>query len=264
MDKPVKCFIVEGLDRDYRFVNEMVNTLFKGKYDSKTIYLPADQNIYMLYSKLKADDFETDLVELLREDCEEAKKTLEGIDRQRIDEVFLFFDYDVHQDNLKEKQSPLDVLYEMINFFNNETENGKLYISYPMVEALYDYIDGSCQAFTNCLYPFDQIDHYKEKVGLNNRNASRHHTKYDDWKMIISIFGLKVQCLFNVDRIDYEYYSKYVTVGEIFNLQKKYLQQKEVVFVLSAFPEFILDYFGAPFWSLRINRHKNKFLYCPK
>ena len=29
----------------------------------------------------------------------------------------------------------LDCVPEMLNLFNNETENGKLYISYPMVEA---------------------------------------------------------------------------------------------------------------------------------
>ncbi len=264
MDKPIKCFIVEGIDRDYRFVNEMVITLFKGRYDSLTIFLPAEQNIYMLYQKLQKDGFETDLIELLREENSEAAKALEGIERQRIDEIFLFFDYDIHQDNLKNGKYPIDVLREMVSFYNNETENGKLYISYPMVEALYDYSDGYCQSFTQCFYPISQIDQYKERVGSNNRNAARRYTKYEDWKMILSLFGLRIQCLFDVDKLDYKYYSSNVTVEAIFDLQRRLLQQSKDVFVLSAFPEFVLDYFKASFWNVHINRRKNKFQYCPK
>ena len=264
MNKPVKCFIVEGLDRDYRFVNELVTSLFKGRYSSITIFLPAEQNIYMLYQKLEEDDFETDLVELLRESSSNAEQALKGIDRQKIDEVFLFFDYDIHQRNLAGDQDPLVVLRKMISFFNNETENGKLYISYPMVEALYDYVDGYCESFTKCLYPIDEIDCYKEKVGTNNRNASRHYTRYQDWKMIFSIFGLKMQCLFCVDRIDYSFYSKKVTVESIFDRQNNYYLTNNVVFILSAFPEFVLDYFKEPFWNANINQHRNKYFKCPK
>ena len=92
MDKPIKCFIVEGEDRDYRFISGMISTFFRGKYESITVCLPAEQNIYMLYSKLKEDNFETDLIELLREDKNNtaAIRALEGIERQRIDEIYLF------------------------------------------------------------------------------------------------------------------------------------------------------------------------------
>ena len=73
MRKPVKLFIVEGEDRDYRFVNDMVECFFKGRYSSTIINLPASQNIYMLYQKILKDEFETDVVEVLKETVEEAK-----------------------------------------------------------------------------------------------------------------------------------------------------------------------------------------------
>lgn len=264
MDKPVKCFVVEGEDRDYRFVDGMVKTFFKGKYEALTITLPAEQNIYMLYEKLKADGFETDLIELLREDSPKIQKALFGIDRQRIDEVFLFFDYDIHQNNLKNETPPLDALYEMISFFNNETENGKLYISYPMVEALYDYVDGSCHPFTDCFYPLEKVDHYKDNSGKNNHEASRHFSRYEDWRMIIALFGLRSQCLFSQPRMDYDFYKKCVSVATIFDIQRKYTEQHNVVFILSAFPEFLLDYFKIDFWRGHVNRHKNNYTICPK
>jgi hypothetical protein len=42
----------------------------------KIITLPAGQNIYMLWKKLKEDDFETDLIEVLREGSDEIKEQL--------------------------------------------------------------------------------------------------------------------------------------------------------------------------------------------
>ena len=51
-------------------------------------------------------------------------------------EVYLFFDYDGHHNNIPKKLSGKDALEEMLETFNNETELGKLYVSYPMVEAI--------------------------------------------------------------------------------------------------------------------------------
>ena len=59
---------------------------------------------------------------------------MEGLSRDDFSEVFLFFDYDVHQTNLG-KADDGDVINQMLESFDNETENGKLYISYPMVQG---------------------------------------------------------------------------------------------------------------------------------
>ena len=45
-----------------------------------------------------------------------------------------FFDYDFQ--NKMGTQKVNNILYEMLDFFNDETENGKLYINYPMIESL--------------------------------------------------------------------------------------------------------------------------------
>ena len=264
MGKPVKCFIVEGLDRDYRFINAMVTTFFKGKYDAVTICLPADQNIYMLYKKLLEDDFETDLIELLRENSEAVKEELEGIERQSIDEIYLFFDYDIHQDNLSDGQNPIDVLEQMLDFFDNETDHGKLYLSYPMVEALYDYRDGYCEPATACRFSLDSIDQYKSLTGTKSLHASKHLLRHEDWRMVLSVFGLRTQCLFERDRLDYSFYKNQVTAKTIFKLQKRFLEEDSTTFILSAFPEFLLDYFKADFWASHINRHRKKYEQCPK
>lgn len=49
-------------------------------------------------------------------------------------QIFLFFDYDFQNRMGLKKLN--DILKEMLTFFSNETENGRLYINYPMVESL--------------------------------------------------------------------------------------------------------------------------------
>lgn len=49
-----------------------------------------------------------------------------------------------------------NVIEEMLNVFSNETENGKMYISYPMVEAIYLFykVPHFTIKFLCCIYQF--------------------------------------------------------------------------------------------------------------
>lgn len=249
MNEAIKLFIVEGVEKDYRFVKGMTDLFMRGRFAAKIIYLPAAQNIYMLYKKLVEDDFQTDIVEVLRESSDAAREILEGIDRQQIDEVFLFFDYDIHQNNTKEQEdaSPEEMLVHMLETFDNETDNGKLYISYPMVEALYDYRDNQCQAFYKCLITDEDIRNYKNKAGNNNPSANFHNDIHS-WEMILYSFGLRMKCLFDLDSVDYKVYRERMSVSDIYLRQTDLRQQYNATFVLSGLSEFLFDYFGERFW----------------
>lgn len=267
MNNPVKLFIVEGEDRDFRFVNEMTSCFFsKGKFEAKVINLPASQNIYMLYQLLEADDFDTDIVEVLRDTVDSAKKILNGTNRQDIDEVFLFFDYDIHQKNLSSTGDliePSEVLEKMLDAFDNETENGKLYISYPMVEALYDYKDGMCEPYSGCYFSTNELDTYKEASGKDNPNASIHFT-YSEWKSVLNIFVVRVMCLFDIEDISFELYRKDITPYSIFQKENELRHEEDKVFILSAFPEFILDYLKRDFWNAHTKMRRKKYTECVK
>lgn len=101
-DKDYKAFIVEGEAREPLII-ENISKVFFVHGNFKIITLPAGQNIYMLWKKLKADDFDTDIIEVLREEHEELEKQLHGLSRDDFSEVYLFFDYDGHQDNLSDR-----------------------------------------------------------------------------------------------------------------------------------------------------------------
>ena len=85
-DKDYKAFIVEGEAREPLII-ENISKVFFVHGNFKIITLPAGQNIYMLWKKLKADDFDTDIIEVLREEHEELEKQLDGLSRDDLPEV---------------------------------------------------------------------------------------------------------------------------------------------------------------------------------
>ena len=130
VDRDYKAFIVEGEAREPLIIDN-ISKVFFGHGNFKIITLPTGQNIYMLWKRLKEDDFDTDIIEVIREEHKELEEQLAGLSRDDFSEVYLFFDYDGHHNNLGEGDDG-NVLEKMLISFDNETENGKLYISYPM------------------------------------------------------------------------------------------------------------------------------------
>lgn len=259
-DKDYRAFIVEGEVREPQVIDNISKIFFlHGNYT--VITLPAGENIYMLWKQLKEDDFDTDVIEILRESNAEIKKQLMGLSRNDFSEVYLFFDYDAHQTNLG-KAVDEDVIRQMLESFDNETENGKLYISYPMVEALRDYEPMKCGNRTDCFVEIHDLSNYKNISAVRAYNP--HFKEYDicAWKDIIDVFAMKISCLYGMsDMMEYEQYSSEVTPSEIYAMEAKEAE-KQRVFVLSAFPEFLLDYFGVKLWKTSVRHTKNKRKLC--
>lgn len=95
-----------------------------------------DAEIYQLYRQMKDDDFAVDIVSILKERSPKNAEILKGCNRDSFAYIYLFFDYDGHSTMADDEK-----IAEMLRFFDNETENGMLYISYPMVEAIRHYKD---------------------------------------------------------------------------------------------------------------------------
>lgn len=253
-DKNYKAFIVEGEVREPQVIDNISKIFFShGNYT--VITLPAGENIYMLWKQLKADDFDTDVIEVLRESNDEIKKQLEGLSRDDFSEVYLFFDYDVHQTNLGKTVNE-DVICQMLESFDNETENGKLYISYPMVEALRDYKPGECGNGAACFVGIEDLGNYKNVSAARAYNPHFKEYDIDAWKSIIDVFAMRISCLYDIpDIMEYEQYSIKVRPSEIYLMEVKEAERQRV-FILSAFPEFLLDYFGLKLWKTSV-RHTN-------
>ncbi|MBR1634997.1 MAG: hypothetical protein IJ682_08070 [Lachnospiraceae bacterium] len=255
-DRDYKAFIVEGEVREPQIIDN-ISKVFFAHGDFKIITLPAEENIYMLWKKLKADDFDTDIIEVLRESSDVIREQLTGFSRDDFSEVYLFFDYDIHQTNLG-KEDDADAVAQMLKSFDNETENGKLYISYPMVESLRDYSTGECGNKEACYVAVEQMTEYKNASSVRSANPHFREYDYEIWKDIIDVFAMRVSCLFgSVDTLEYERYSEEARPYNIY-VQEEKKRQKGRVFVLSAFPEFLVDYYGVKLWRTCVKHKKNR------
>lgn len=133
-----------------------------------------------------------------------------------------------------------------------------MYISYPMVEALRDFELGVCGNKEYCYVTIDNLSEFKNASA--SRSYNPHIKDYDigTWKDIINVFAMRISCLFGLsDTMEYEMYSRDVSPYEIFSLEEKEAE-KQRVFVLSAFPEFLEDYFGMKLWKTSVKRTKNQ------
>lgn len=263
----VTVIFVEGETRETNLIYNLVRVFFSGK-KSKLEIIPISTagNLYMLWNVLNEDGFDTDLVEIVKERIPTAGEKLKNYNRQDIDEIYLFFDYDPQQMNLPNGVDPQIVIGDMLNTFDNETEHGKLYINYPMVEAYRDFVKKSCQPFTSCVLSCDEVHRsYKTLTGSSsNPYASISCLDYNVWKSIIEVFMLRILCLFQKDDIDYETYKREVSPLAIWRTQLKEYISKGNVFVLSAFPEFLLDYFPERFFKTHVKLKKPSFEFCFK
>ena len=80
VDRDYKAFIVEGEAREPQIIDN-ISKVFFSHGNFKIITLPAGENIYMLWKQLKADDFDTDIIEVLREISDDISKQLDGLTR---------------------------------------------------------------------------------------------------------------------------------------------------------------------------------------
>lgn len=94
-------------------------------------------NVYELYRLMNESDFTEDIVSVIRNKLSNRPDNpLKDLaDATDISEIYLFFDYDFQNKNLSVKEMN-DQVEKLLAFFNNEDENTKLYIHYPMMESI--------------------------------------------------------------------------------------------------------------------------------
>jgi len=210
------------------FLNEAQNTIIYALYGNV---------VYDIYEKLQEDeDGFLDLFPILKEYAQNANE-LVNISRDDISEIYLFFDHDAHS-----HQADQEKLKKMLQYFDDETNHGKLYVSYPMVEALKHL--GENINFKELTAAIGDNNRYKQRVNEeadNKFKQVRDYTK-ETWEEII---------FYNVKKLGYIMMSRYecfdeeISQYDILEKQKEdYINSDNKVAILGAFPIFLVDYYG--------------------
>lgn len=203
-------------------------------------------NIYSLYGKLKDDDGFLDVVEVLKEQHTDDEE-LQNLDRDAVSQVFLFFDLDIHKQPIGESCNQLN---QLVQFFDNETENGKLFLSYPMAEAINICdVENGLMSDDRKLFSIDKcvddgFKHFANDLNRDSKTICRANCREN--RLIISKANYeKAKWLMHLTSEELFPVLDQMQQAAILQHQQKLIRQDNVVATLSAFPFFLLEYLGA-------------------
>ena len=261
LNNELHLFVFEGVRAESKYVDMLEQNFLGKRIFVKCVY---DAEIYQLYKVLKEEDADFDLVELLKERNKENAELLRDYTRDSFAYIYLFFDYDAHSTLADD-----DKIEEMLDFFDNETENGLLYISYPMLEAIRHYKD--MQSFkeltvkckrANCPYKeeCDEVEaclkepHYKNVSASECQPQLTNINKYtkEVWQELIRAHVSKMNYLVH-DVFDLPKQIEPQSVIFSKQLEKHITHKCPKVAVLSAFPIYVLDYYGVETLKKKLN-----------
>ena len=200
-------------------------------------------HIYGLYNKLKEDDGFSDVIEVLKE-LYPKDDTLQNTKREDISQVFLFFDLDIHKQPIDKS---CDQLNELVQFFDNETENGKLFLSYPMAEAINICdIENGLMSDDRKLFSIDKcvddgFKHFANDLNRDSNTICRANCR-ENWLIISKANYEKAKWLTKTPTGTL--LLEQMQQLTILQHQQVLIKNEGIVATLSAFPFFLLEYLG--------------------
>ena len=249
-------FVFEGERREPTIFRTINSLYFQHKEQS--IVCSFGNNIYKLYGAMKALDGDGDIVALMSKNIKNKPgNPLTGYNKASdFSEVYLFFDYDLHDDathmTIDEKNS---VLRDMLAFFDDETGNGKLYVNYPMVESIrytkeipdpdywrYVVRVSDCSQFKKTARDFSfygnlDVISYKRNTKEDFQKARQ------NWEILKKQNTSKANYICN-GVLELPVSKSDVSQDKIFESQvSKYVLAKDEISILNSFPLFLYEYF---------------------
>ena len=225
-------FIFEGERTESRITNNLTHYFVNGNTNVQCAFCA---DVYQLY-KMLCDDPDLDTFALLKSRAQN-HAILSGYSRNDFAEIYLFFDYDGHATGADD-----NAILDLALFFDEETEAGKIYFSYPMVEALKHFSPSTSfkdlKVIANTNIGYKGIVAQEGATYLQNLNAlTENH-----WKELIEANLKKMHFIVNDS---FALPTVIISQEQIFTHQKsKFIDVDSTVSVLSAFPIFIFDYYG--------------------
>lgn len=235
--KSILC-VVEGEVSEVKILNK-INQEYIGE---NIEFVPIRTNIYHFYhAYLKYYDNEIDNNNETFLFLQEYDKSGVIKHKKRRDflAIYLFMDLDRHEPLA---QDYLNCLPAMLSIFNNHSENGKLYISYPIVEAFQHPILGK---ETSLIELGSQYKTYINQNRLKEFSGIKFISKENLNLSFIAYIKQMNYLLSDVFNFPQDYQIDDWSQSNVYaNQLSKYIEPNNEVLVLSPFALFLLEYLG--------------------
>ena len=173
---------------------------------------------------------------------------IHSVTSDRISEIYLFFDCDLHNRRYSLNEQKVR-LVELLSLLGDELEYGKLYISYPMIEAIrytgmlpdedfgnYHFPVLNCKSFKDRA---DKFSAYSSLDFLIPQDERKRDEVHSNWSHLVRQHRAKAQCLCEVSA------KERLTQKKLFEAQRdKHITPRGEVAILASIPLFLYDYFN--------------------
>lgn len=225
--------LVEGAKTDVKLMNQLLSIYGLNEGYELVSY---NTNIYTLYKQMfsEHDPASYDLLQVLKAREKDAEK--KQIFDQAFSDIILVFDLDPHDPDFSPEK-----IQEMVDYFNESSDMGKLYLNYPMVESFYHMKSIPDPDYDTYMVTMDELlNHkYKNLVGQITHDQRKFAATKEKCTTVI---------LQNIEK------SKRMTISvdsetlyppeqaDILTIQLKSLTESSLVHVLCTCPFYIVDY----------------------
>lgn len=224
--------IVEGARTDLLLMKKVLNLYGISENHQIVSY---NTSIYDLYERMffENDPGSLDLLQVLKEHEKDEKK--KKLFDEHYSDVILIFDLDPQA----ARYSP-EAISKMADFFNESSDNGKLYINYPMVESFYHMKTIPDSNYLSYTVSLDELAKgaYKSRVKSICRIPYRRFASSREECNTVIHQNLEKACfLTGMSETEVP-----TNTGSILSAQLAFLQQQNLLSVLCTCVFYIFDY----------------------
>jgi len=246
-------FVFEGKSVEEKILKSIEANFFSSSGTQNVIRTFFGGEIFQLWNIVKDDDG-LDIIQILKE---RPNSDIKDVKRGDVSEIHLFFDHDAHSRLFESQKEYQEKISSLLDTFNNETEAGKLWISYPMAEAIKHCKKEPTLCFYDAFIKISDNITYKKTVGDMSDFLDIRKFDLSTWHYLTAINVQRAFCLVNGT---YKAISDYTDIKKWFEEDTsivrmihesqyiKFILPKNEIVALSPFPLFLLHYYGKSFF----------------
>ncbi len=227
--------LVEGPKTDVNLMTHLLDIYGIGdKYE----IVSYNTNIYVLYNALFAQDDQDalDLLQVLKE--REKDENRKALFDEHYSDILLIFDLDP-QDALYSEEK----IVRLLEYFSESSDNGKLYLNYPMVESFYHMKSIPDPEYYSYVSTIEELKErrYKQRVQRESRNSDyrKFACNREECSQVI-VQNLKkariITHMLDCDSIEA------VDPIEVFSVQAEKIRSQGVLYVLCTCSFYVYEY----------------------
>ncbi|MCD7855035.1 MAG: hypothetical protein LUG66_05405 [Clostridiales bacterium] len=230
--------LVEGEKTDYKLMEHLLSVY--GISDSHEI-VSYGTNIYTLYNEMfrDGDPASIDILQNLKE--HERDVNQKKLFDERYTDVLLIFDLDPQDPKFSSEK-----ILEMLSFFVESSDMGKLYLNYPMVEAFYHMKNIPDEDYNGYIATLEELRQHKYKERVNRENRNHNYRKFavtkEECNMVIRQNIKKAWLLAGKEYLSDDIVQMLPNDVDILKIQLRNIKEHEMISVLCTCAFYIANY----------------------